>query len=153
MASPRGKWTVSQAAKSWNVTHSTILRWIRSGRLSPDTVEKVEETRGTVYFIKVQKKPDFSDTAFAPIPFVPRKAESSAEPSQSVVEERPEEESEPESFDYGDEGGGYEVMDEDEDEDLAPRRRRPEPEGPSMEELEAIEQEQQKPRKRRTIVR
>lgn len=149
MATPRGKWTVAQAAKEWKVTHATILRWIRSGRLPPDTVERVEETRGVVYFIKVQKRPAFGDSAFAPIPFIPRKGEE----EQSVAEAAPEEQPEAEAFDYGDDVGQYEVTEEpEEDEDIpAPRRRAPE--GPSMEELEAIEEEEQKPAKRRRIVR
>lgn len=129
----RVKWSVAQAAKNWGVTHATVLRWIRSGRLPPESWEKVRETRGVVYFIREGKRPEFGDTAFAPIPFIPRKVEEVVE--EAAPAEEPEAEEADEEFDYGDSDGQYEVD-----------------EGPSPEELEEIEKAEKK-KPRRIVVR
>lgn len=139
----RVRWTVAEASKKWGVGHTTILRWIKSGRLPAASWEKVQETRGAVYFIRESRRPDFGEAAFAPIPYVPRKAENvERQPIEEQEGYAPEEE-EPEDSptDTGD--------DEDDDFDT---RRYSSPDEPSLEELEAIEAEAAKPKKPRRIV-
>lgn len=60
--------TAREAAKAWNVSHTTVLRWIRSGRLVEGTDVKLEETpMGSFYVITRRDPPPLPMASYAPI--------------------------------------------------------------------------------------
>jgi hypothetical protein len=60
--------TVTQAAKAWGVSRTTVLEWIRNGRLTEGTDFVRDETpRGPIYWVTREEIPPHRPEAFAPI--------------------------------------------------------------------------------------
>lgn len=60
--------TVTEAADQWGVSRTTVLTWIRTGRLTSSDVESEETPRGRVWWILRDDPPAHRAEAFARIP-------------------------------------------------------------------------------------
>lgn len=60
--------TVTEAARTWGVSRSAVLLWIKTGRLGLDDIEAEETPRGLVWWILRPDPPPHRAEAFAPIP-------------------------------------------------------------------------------------
>jgi excisionase family DNA binding protein len=60
--------TAREAAKAWNVSQTTVLRWIRNGRLVVGKDVRLEETpMGNFYVITRRDPPPIPLSSYAPI--------------------------------------------------------------------------------------
>ena len=60
--------TAREAAKAWNVSQTTVLRWIRNGRLVVGKDVRLEETpMGSFYVVTRRDPPPIPLSSYAPI--------------------------------------------------------------------------------------